>query len=100
MLPCKVVLLALIAILTVRQAGAGMEVVKMAPGTFVMGCSAGDANCAPKEKPAHPVRLTKGFEIGKYEVTQAQWESVMGSNPSYFKGADRPVEEVSWNDAQ
>jgi formylglycine-generating enzyme required for sulfatase activity len=47
----------------------------------------------------HKVTLTKGFYLGKYEVTQAQWERVMGNNPSNFKGADRPVEEVSWNDA-
>ena len=46
----------------------------------------------------HHVPLTKGFYLGKYEVTQAQWERVMGNNPSKFKGADRPVEHVSWND--
>ena len=44
--------------------------------------------------------MTKGFLIGKYEVTQAQWEAVMGNNPSSFKGADRPVECVSWIDCQ
>jgi len=44
------------------------------------------------------VTLTKGFYLGKHEVTQSQWGQVMGSNPSKFKGADRPVEEVSWND--
>ena len=38
--------------------------------------------------------------MGKFEVTQAQWETVMGNNPSWFKGANRPVEQVSWNDAQ
>ncbi len=38
--------------------------------------------------------------MGKYEVTQAQWEAVMGANPSYFKGADRPVEQVSWDETQ
>ena len=65
-----------------------------------MGCSPGDSQCGDDEKPAHPVRITKGFEIGKYEVTQAQWEAVMESNPSDFKGADRPVEQVSWNDVQ
>ena len=45
------------------------------------------------------VSLTKDFYIGKYEVTQAQWKAVMGNDPAYFKGADRPVEQVSWNDA-
>ena len=49
---------------------------------------------------AHRVTLTKGFWIGETEVTQAQWESVMGNNPSSFKGTDRPVEQVSWNDCQ
>ena len=66
----------------------------------MMGCSDGDADCLGDEKPAHRVQITKGFEIGTYEVTQAQWESVMGSNPSRFKGADRPVESVSWNNVQ
>ena len=42
----------------------------------------------------------KNYEMGKYEVTQAQWEAVMGNNPSYFKGANLPVEKVSWNDIQ
>ena len=46
----------------------------------------------------HQVTLTNGFWLGKHEVTQAQWEQVMGSNPSNFKGANRPVETVSWND--
>lgn len=48
----------------------------------------------------HRVRLTKGFWMGKNEVTQRQWECVMGFNPSYFKGPDHPVEQVSWNDCQ
>ena len=42
----------------------------------------------------------RDFRMGKYEVTQAQWEAVMGENPSYFKGADHPVECVSWDDCQ
>ncbi len=54
------------------------------------------ATCNKIAKPAHRVRITKAFEIGMYELTQAQWESVMGSNPSYFKDPDRPVEQVSW----
>jgi formylglycine-generating enzyme required for sulfatase activity len=77
-----------------------MEFISIPPGEFVMGCSQGDGECDDAERPAHRARITKGFEIGKYEVTQAQWEAVMGSNPSEFKGADRPVENVSWEDAQ
>ena len=83
-----------------RPAAVRMEFVTIEPGEFMMGCSAGDSQCGNDEKPAHRVRITKGFEMGKYEVTQAQWESVMGANPSNFKGADRPVENVSWNGIQ
>jgi formylglycine-generating enzyme required for sulfatase activity len=76
-----------------------IEFVKVSPGEFTMGCSEGDNACDADEKPAHRVRITKGFEIGKYEVTQAQWQAVMGSNPSTIKGDDRPVETVSKNEA-
>jgi formylglycine-generating enzyme required for sulfatase activity len=47
----------------------------------------------------HPVTLTQGFWLSDHEVTQAEYEAVMGSNPSYFKRADGPVEKVSWNEA-
>ena len=58
-------------------------------------------NAAEKnEKPAHAVTLTKPFYIGKFVVTQEQWQQVAGANPSHFKGKDNPVERVSWNDAQ
>ncbi len=69
-------------------------------GTFTMGATAeqGDDFC-DDEKPTHQVTLSS-FYIGKYEVTQAEWETVMGSNPSQFKGANLPVERVSWNDCQ
>jgi formylglycine-generating enzyme required for sulfatase activity len=83
-----------------QQRPAPGEFVKIQPGDFMMGCSANDSECNESEKPAHRVRITKAFEMGKYEVTQAQWEPVMGSNPSNFKGGDRPVEQVSWNDVQ
>jgi formylglycine-generating enzyme required for sulfatase activity len=76
-----------------------IEFVKIAPGEFVMGCSTGDNDCTADEKPAHRVQITKAFELGKYEVTQAQWQAVMGSNPSTIKGTDHPVETVSKNDA-
>jgi formylglycine-generating enzyme required for sulfatase activity len=52
------------------------------------------------EKPGHRVNISKPFYLGKYEVTQAQWKEVMGNNPSYFKGRDNPVVDVSWYDAQ
>ena len=76
---------------------AQIEFVKITPGEFMMGCVPGDAECLEDEVPRHKVRLTKGFEIGKYEVTQAQWDAVMGaaSNPSEIKGPDRPVDSVN-----
>src|ERR1700733_327844 len=77
----------------------GMEFVKIAPGEFTMGCSEGDNACNADEKPAHRAQITKAFEIGKYEVTQSQWQAVMGSNPSTIKGDDRPVETASKDDA-
>ena len=52
-----------------------------------------------EDSPAHPVILTKGFYLGKYEVTQEEYEKVMSKNPSKFKGAKLPVEMVSWNGA-
>ena len=70
------------------------------PGEFMMGCSSGDDKCTDSEKPAHRVRITKRFDLGRYEVMQAQWESVMGSNPSDFKTADRPVEHVNRDDVR
>jgi len=70
-------------------------------GTFTMGCTPEQGNdCTAWEKPAHQVTLSD-FYIGKYEVTQAQWKAVMNEdNPSKFKGDNRPVENVSWNDVQ
>ena len=68
-------------------------------GTFTMGATAEQGDDAlDREKPAHPVTVAD-FYIGKYEVTQAQWRAVMGSNPSNFKGDNYPV-VVSWNDVQ
>jgi formylglycine-generating enzyme required for sulfatase activity len=70
--------------------------VQIPAGEFMMGSENGNAD----EKPVHRVRISHPFEMSKYEVTQAQWEAVMGSNPSEFKGAKMPVENVSWYDAQ
>ena len=70
-------------------------------GTFTMGATSEQGSEAfSNEKPTHSVTLSD-YYIGKYEVTQAQWEAVMGNNPSYFTGdPDYPVEGVSWNDVQ
>ena len=67
------------------------------PGTFEMGSPPSEKDRSDDET-RHTVTLTQGFYLGKYEVTQAQWQKVMGSNPSHFKGANRPVEQVSWNE--
>ena len=73
----------------------GLELVPVEAGTFQMGSSDGGSD----EKPVHEVRITRAFWMGKYEVTQAQYEKLMGENPSHFKGARNPVEQVSWSDA-
>jgi formylglycine-generating enzyme required for sulfatase activity len=72
-----------------------IEFVTIAAGEFMMGCSPDDAQCSPDENPLHKVRITREFEIGKYEVTQAQWVAVMQDNPSSTKGDNLPVETVS-----
>ena len=84
----------------------GMLFVAIAPGDFMMGCSPGDTECFDNESPRHAVKITKAFEMGIYEVTQRQWQAVMGSNPSWVfdptdpANADRPVQEVTWNNTQ
>jgi formylglycine-generating enzyme required for sulfatase activity len=77
-----------------------IQMVLVRGGTFTMGGTSeqgsdGDSD----EKPTHRVTLSS-FYIGKYELTQAQWKTVMGSNPNNFKGDNLPVEQVSWNDVQ
>jgi len=74
------------------------EMVVIPKGEFMMGALENDEDAWDSEKPRHKVTLTRDFLMGKYPVTQALWESVMGSNPSKFKGANRPVEKVSWLD--
>ncbi len=73
---------------------ADMEFVWVEGGTFMMGSD----NGAIDEKPVHQVTLD-GFYMGKTPVTQKQWQRIMESNPSYFKGEDLPVESISWYDA-
>ena len=80
--------------------GISIEMVKVEAGSFNMGATPEMQAPYEVEKPVHRVTLTNNYYIGKYEVTQALWQAVMGSNPSYFKGDDLPVEQVSWNDCQ
>lgn len=91
------------------------DFVAIPAGEFIMGFAGGQ----PDERAEHKVRITRGFELGKFEVTQAQWETVMtdahskpgaprptplgakvSSTPSHFKEMSRPVEKVSWDDIQ
>lgn len=96
----------------------GSGFVRIPAGEFLMGSRGGSGD----ERPVHRVRISKSFEMGKFEVTQAQWEAVVGSNrdahaspekgssaqgepvvssnPSHFKGSTLPVENVSWDDVQ
>ena len=70
-----------------------MELIWCPPGGFIMGPS------ARADSPAHPVILTRGFYLGKYEVSQGEYQKVIGVNPSGFKGDKLPVEKINWNDA-
>jgi len=76
----------------------GIEMVYIPPGEFMMGSENGNKD----ERPVHRVTISQAFYVGRYEVTQAQWQSVMGDNPSGYKncGGNCPVEKVSWKDAQ
>jgi len=69
------------------------------PGSFVMGSPESEAGRYDDEG-QHEVTLTEGCWLGETPVTQALWQAVMGANPSRFKSADRPVEQVSWDDCQ
>jgi formylglycine-generating enzyme required for sulfatase activity len=72
----------------------GIELKLVPAGRFTMGQAGGESGETP-----HQVTLTNPFYIGVYEVTNAQWKRVMGSMPSHWKDADRPVDQVSWEDA-
>jgi formylglycine-generating enzyme required for sulfatase activity len=75
-----------------------MQMVSISAGSFMMGTDNGDSD----EKPIHRVTIGYAFEMGKTEVTQGQWKTVMGENPSNFStcGDDCPVEQVSWDEVQ
>ena len=79
----------------VIRSESGLEMVYVAPGSFMMGSQTGK----PNERPVHMVTLTKGFYISKYEVTQDLYTRIMGNNPSHHKGDRRPVDQVNFKDA-
>lgn len=70
------------------------------PGRFLMGSPDDDREALRNEKPQHQVELSKGFWLFDTPCTQTLWQAVMGTNPSHFKGEQRPVEKVSWKDCQ
>jgi formylglycine-generating enzyme required for sulfatase activity len=76
------------------------ELVVIRSGSFMMGSPASEPKRYGDEGPQHRVIISKPFAVGKYEVTQSEWRSVMGTNPSSIKGDRKPMEGVSWNDAQ
>jgi formylglycine-generating enzyme required for sulfatase activity len=88
----------------------GMEFVLIPAGEYMMGASPDDMDASDNEKPAHKVKITKPFYMGKYPVTQKQWIDIMGNNPSIFVEKkiitsnkpleNHPVESISWNDVQ
>ncbi|MEH2049844.1 SUMF1/EgtB/PvdO family nonheme iron enzyme [Nostoc sp.] len=78
--------------------GVTLEMVQIPGGTFMIGSQEGEANREKDESPQYEVKVP-GFFMGKYEITQAQYQAIMGNNPSKFKGEKRPVEQVSWDDA-
>ena len=74
----------------------GMKLVLIPPGEFMMGSADSEADRRGDEGPQHQVRITKPFYMGIHEVTQEQYERVMGENPSYIKGPQQPVEWLNW----
>ena len=92
----------------VRDTATQIEMLLIPPGQFSMGCSASNLwGCAAPEGPVHEVTLTQPFYLGRYEVTQAQWQEVTGSAAGFFVAANgypgsdsRPVETVTWDAIQ
>jgi formylglycine-generating enzyme required for sulfatase activity len=75
--------------------GLDIDLLPVPAGRFQMGSDSGESN----EKPVHEVQISRPYWMGKTEVTQRQWQAIMGNNPSEFKGDNLPVENVSWTDA-
>jgi formylglycine-generating enzyme required for sulfatase activity len=83
----------------IARSAKNLEMIWCPPGSFTMGSPSTEAGRQADRETQHYVTLSHGFYLGKYEVTQEQYQSVMGDNPSSFQGAKLPVEKVSWEDA-
>jgi formylglycine-generating enzyme required for sulfatase activity len=99
-----------VALTVVDGPSAALDMVAIAPGTYLRGSPVTPLGVPPyfnqaNAQPVHPVTISRPFWIGRFEVTQAQYQAVMGSNPSFYQGssypnaAQRPVERVTWNNA-
>ena len=81
--------------------GVALDLLLIPAGEFMEGAPPEEVDRTADEGPLHKVRISRAFYLGKYEVTQAQWQAVIGTAPSAFKGDARlPVEQVSWDDGQ
>lgn len=80
--------------------GVALELMRIPAGTFLMGSPQEEQDRWDDEGPQTEVTIARDFFMGKFEITQAQWQAVMGNNPSYLIGDAQPVESVSWNDAR
>jgi formylglycine-generating enzyme required for sulfatase activity len=85
---------------TFEVGGVSQRMLRIPPGKFLMGSPEEEQGRYPDEGPQHEVEVKRGFWMFETPCTQALWEAVMGENPSDFRGPDRPVETVSWNDVQ
>jgi formylglycine-generating enzyme required for sulfatase activity len=81
----------------------GIEFILVEPGSFFMGSPAEETGRHGDEDPVRQVKITRPYYLGKYEVTQQQWEAIMGNNPSIFydypESGNHPVDMISWDDA-
>jgi formylglycine-generating enzyme required for sulfatase activity len=83
------------------EVSSGVELVLIAGRTFDMGCTPGQSSCQADESPVRTTTLTRDYYMGRTEVTQGQFQAIMGYNPSYFSscGATCPVDSVSWHES-
>ena len=95
-----IVFVVLVLIIVYPPKPSGMEFVIIPAGEFDMGSSQNEAGRDIDEGPVHHVKIADAFNMSKYEITQKQWHDVMGTYPSYFRGDNLPVEQVSWNEVQ